>query len=77
MILCEYGQTQNKIPQMPGASNCLFTLSMRNMLILNYFNRRKPEERGIFLQTSVSTECIFEEEVAACNKEVEAVVEQQ
>jgi hypothetical protein len=47
------------------------------MSILNFFKRKKPEERGIFLPTPVSTQCISEEEVAACNKEVEAVVVRQ
>ena len=47
------------------------------MSILNFFKRKIPQERGIFLPSPVSTRCISEEEVAACNKEVEAVVVQQ
>ena len=51
--------------------------SMSEMSILNYFKRKKPEERRIFLPAPVSTECISEEDVALCNKEVEAVIVRQ
>ena len=44
------------------------------MSLLNYFKRKTPEERGIFLPTPVTTESISEEEVAACNKEVETAI---
>ena len=69
------GKSRDQPHGAPRAS--VYAVNERNMSILNYFKYQKPEERGLFLPTPVSTECISEEEVAACNKEIEALVEQQ
>ena len=47
------------------------------MSILNYFKQKPPQERGIFWPKPASTLGISEDEVAACNNAVEAIVKKQ